>query len=795
MLWQALPSPNKPRMPVPDPTAGVRRLHIRVQGIVQGVGFRPFVYKLALRCGLGGHVGNDGSGVFIEVEGRSTDLATFLAALQDEAPPLSRIDALLSAELPVKSDLDFRIVSSAADSQPGTLISPDVSLCEDCLRELFAPDDRRFHYPFINCTNCGPRYTIIERLPYDRVSTTMSAFEMCPLCAEEYQNPLSRRFHAQPNACPTCGPQVWFQQTHPVNSDAVPIPEGEQALTAARMALARGEVLAIKGLGGFHLACDARNSGAVGLLRDRKGRADKPFAIMVRDLDAARAIAEVDQREVELLLRRERPIVLLRKKLDSELADNTAPGNPFVGVMLPYTPLHYLLFEQEGQGRPLVMTSGNRSGEPIVHDNAAALARLGPLVDGFLLHNRPIHVPCDDSVIAAWEEGQIPIRRSRGYTPSPLRLATAAPPLLAVGGELKNTFCLLKGQNAFLSQHIGDMANLETMETFARAVEHFCTLYAVRPEKLVCDLHPNYLTTQWAKQFAEETDVPLVQVQHHHAHIAALMGEHGLADTEQVIGVCYDGTGYGSDHTIWGGEFLITGRGGFRRAAHLKPIPLAGGDAAIRRPYRAALAYLWAAGLPWDDDLAPVRACSTTERQLLLRQFTTGFQAVPCSSMGRLFDATAALIGLRTEVTYEAQAAIELEGLLAVGSVLPPHMTSSYVLTLTRTPAGVWLMDPAPLLAAVVEDVRRGVPRAQISFQFHLAVAEATVQLCEEIGRAESCNRAALSGGVFQNRTLLQMITKKLHRAGFTVLVHRLVPPNDGGLAFGQAVLGASNPE
>jgi hydrogenase maturation protein HypF len=835
-----------------------QRLYLTVRGVVQGVGFRPFVYGLATRCELAGHVGNDGDGVFIEIEGADATLSAFQVALTAEAPPLSHIESVTVTAIASCGDSGFVILDSQAGQAVRAHIPPDVAICADCLRELFDPQDRRYGYPFINCTHCGPRFTIIRGIPYDRATTTMAEFSMCAACAAEYHDPRSRRFHAQPIACPECGPKVWFEKVdaltpNPSPERGVPLGEGlpdgqdnksgggvgtrhassvknvdpsHSPITAARDALRAGQIVAIKGLGGFHLACDSTNDDALATLRERKGRVDKPFAIMVRDLDMARELAHINDDEAALLTSRHAPIVLLRKREPHppapspkasgskgvRLSEWVAPGNPSVGIMLPYTPLHHLLLDDT----PLVMTSGNLSGEPIAIDNDEARARLSPLVDAFLMHDRPIHTPCDDSVLRVVDGHELPIRRSRGYTPYALRLPVTGETLLATGGELKNTFCLAHEGYAYLSQHIGDMENIETLAAFERAHAHLCTLYRAQPRAIVCDLHPDYLTTRWAQAYAERTGVPLLRVQHHHAHIAAVMAEHGLEGTQRVIGICLDGTGYGANGTIWGGEVLIADYASFERAAYLKPVPLPGGDAAIKHPYRMALAHLWAAGIAWDDDLPPVQAASLAERRVLARQFETGFQTVPTSSMGRLFDAVAALLGVRQSVTYEAQAANELEGLVEEGegrdgeadevdeadddtadeACLVPTKPASLVGTrhassvLFSDASSAFLIDPAPLLHAIIADMRAGVARGVIAARFHVSVADALLAVCLRLRDAGYGSIVALSGGVMQNEYLMSKLTARLRAHGFDVLTHRLVPPNDGGLALGQAVIG-----
>lgn len=758
------------------------RQRLLVRGVVQGVGFRPHVYGLATRLGLAGFVGNDSAGVFIELEGPPAALATFQQELVAHPPPLAHIETVATTTLPPTGAHDFTIVQSEAQPAARTLISPDLAVCEECLRELFDPADRRYRYPFINCTNCGPRFTIVRDLPYDRPFTTMADFPLCPECRREYEDSRNRRFHAQPNACPVCGPQVEFRSGVGNREWGV----GEAALRAAQRVLAGGGIVAVKGIGGFHLACDATNDHALQTLRERKGRVDKPFALMVRDVETARQIAHIDEAELTLLMSRERPIVLLRKREGGPLSALVAPGNDHIGIMLPYSPLHYLLLNPPELPLPtlcsplpiLVMTSGNYADEPIVKENEEALEHLAGLADAFLLHNRPIHVHCDDSVIRVVDGHELPIRRSRGYAPFPVKLPFAVAPVLAVGGELKCTFCLAQDEHAFLSQHIGDMQNLETLQAFERAVAQMQAIFRIAPETIACDLHPGYLSTRWAEEHTGER--ALVKVQHHHAHIASVMAENGADGSRPVIGFSFDGTGYGSDGAIWGGEVMVADYRGFRRAAHLKYFPLPGGDAAIRRPYRTALAALWAAGVVWDDGLAPVATSTAEERGIIRRQLETGLNTVPTSSMGRLFDAVAALAGVRQVATYEAQAAIEFEALV------DEHERTAYHF---EWQPNTGEFDATPLLHAVVADVRAGVADRVIAARFHHAVADLVLTVSLWLHKEEGLNQVALSGGVFQNVTLLQQTLRRLRSTGFDVLTHRLVPPNDGGLALGQAVI------
>ncbi|MEP7010099.1 MAG: carbamoyltransferase HypF [Acidobacteriota bacterium] len=757
------------------------RHRLSVGGIVQGVGFRPFVYSLATRYGLGGSVRNVAGGVAIEIEGPAENVAAFERNLSAEAPPLAAIDEIRIEERTPGGERGFKIETSGAAEAVPTPVSPDVAVCDACLSELFDPADRRYRYPFINCTDCGPRFTIIASLPYDRPRTTMRAFAMCSRCQAEYDDPKSRRFHAQPNACPECGPSLTFRVA---GRGSAPQPE---ALLAAGRALDAGEVVAIKGIGGFHLACDATSDRAVAELRRRKGRGDKPFAVMVPDLDVARRLAILSADEERLLAGRERPIVLVEKRQGLPLSELVAPGQARLGLLLPYSPLHHLLLA----GRVLVMTSGNRSEEPICRENDEALERLGDLADAFLLHDREIHAVCDDSVIRVFEERELPLRRSRGYAPYPLRLPFPSPPLLAVGAELKATFCLAQDRRAFLSQHIGDLGNLETLTAFERAVEHLSDLFRIEPERIACDLHPDYLGTRWAERQAAGRGLPLVRVQHHHAHIAALMAEHGLPGDRPVLGASFDGTGYGHDGAIWGGEILLAYYARAERIAHLRYAPLPGGDAAIRHPRRMALAHLAAAGIEWHPELPPVAATPEGERRILARQLATGFGTVPTSSMGRLFDAVSALADLAQESRFEGQAAMALEA-AAEGSTGGETGGGTYRFALRDE--DILRLDPTPLLAAVVRDRLRGEDPGKIAARFHTAVADALVAACLHGRKKTGVSTVALSGGVFQNVRLLRLAKDGLTRAGFAVLTHHKVPPNDGGLALGQAVIAGVHP-
>jgi hydrogenase maturation protein HypF len=751
---------------------------IHVTGIVQGVGFRPFVYQLATRASLNGWVANTSAGVDIEIEGERCALENFVRALQDQKPPLAQIDSLHvqdgDADTGAQFDrFDIRESVTLVDAfQP---ISPDIAICPDCLRELFDSNDRRYRYPFINCTNCGPRFTIIQDIPYDRPKTTMHTFEMCDDCAREYHDPSNRRFHAQPVACPQCGPKVWLEI-----SGGLPVKHYDPIMQS-RALLMQGSILAIKGLGGFHLACDATNAIAVAELRRRKLRVDKPFALMMLDVATVEKHCFVNEHEHALLESHTRPIVLLRRRSSSPIAEQVAPNHSFLGVMLPYTPLHYLLLEHSAN--PLVMTSGNLSEEPIAVENDEARTRLGNLADYFLFHDRDIHVRCDDSVVRVFGQASYPLRRSRGYTPGSIQLPFDAPPLLAVGAELKNTVCLARERYAFLSHHIGDLENYETLQSFEKGIAHFERLFRVQPQTIAYDLHPNYLASRYALDRAAQQNILAVGVQHHHAHIASCMVEHGLDGTEPVIGVAFDGTGYGDDGTIWGGEFLIADYVGYQRTFHLDYIPLPGGDKATREPWRIALAWLKQAGIEWIGDLLPVRTADLKTRKIIQNQIEHQVNAPLTSSMGRLFDAVAALTGMRQIVNYEAQAAIEFEN--QCGTLEGSGTGSFYEFRIL--PSGV--IDPVPLIHLVVEDIRTSVSVPVISVRFHNGVAEMVRRVCGLLREREGLNEVVLSGGVWQNMILLARTRSLLQNDGFTVYVHRQVPTNDGGLALGQAAV------
>ncbi|MGH3971222.1 MAG: carbamoyltransferase HypF [Mycobacterium sp.] len=744
------------------------RQRFTVTGVVQGVGFRPFVHRIASELGLAGFVGNDSGAVFIEVQGSSARIDEFGRRLRTDAPPLATINAISVVDVDIGTGTDFCIVESRTIPGATTPIPPDIAVCDDCVAELFDPGDRRYRHPFVTCTNCGPRFTIIRGLPYDRPATTMSAFAMCARCAAEYHDPANRRFHAQPIACPDCGPSLWF---HRGNER---VDGSDAALAATQQALVTEAVVAIKGIGGYHLACAVDDEAAVAGLRVRKARGAKPFAVLVRDLEVARRYANIDDTEAAILSGPARPIVLLRERADAPLADAVAPGSPLVGLMLPYSPIHHLLLESGPDA--LVFTSANRSDEPICFTQDDAVQRLPQLCDAVLDHDRPIHVPCDDSVVRVIDDRELPIRRSRGYAPLPVELGRDGPSVLAVGGELKNTFCLTDGTRAYMSGHIGDMASYETLRAFERAVGQLGEIRR-QPVRLAADLHPGYHTRNWAERHAD--DRPLDLVQHHHAHVVSLLAEHGRLG-EPIIGVSFDGTGYGCDHTIWGGEILSLGCDSHRfvRVAHLLPVPLPGGDAAVRNPWRMALAQLWMAGIDWTPDLAPVTAATPAELRVARSQLDSNVGTVPCSSMGRLFDAVASLLGVRHRIDYEGQAAIELE-------VLAESADQPWTLRLDVRDDGV--IDPLPMVRAVVSALRAGAQPAVLAAGFHRAVAVAVEQAVELV--AGDVRLVGLSGGVFQNVLLLRQCRGRLQQAGFEVLTHHSVPPNDGGLALGQAAV------
>jgi hydrogenase maturation protein HypF len=762
------------------------RHRVVVEGVVQGVGFRPFVYALARELGLSGRVSNTGSGVAVSVEGDPADLASFERRVRADAPPLAVVERVDVRPEPLQGGTEFVIGSSGA-GPARTLVSPDVATCVDCVRDLTDPAGRRYRHPFVTCTSCGPRFTVVTGLPYDRPATTMAGFPMCPDCAREYADPTDRRFHAQPIACPACGPTV--RLTRPGRAASV----GDAAVAEARRLLLDGAVVAVKGLGGFHLACDATDPAAVSALRKRKHRGDKPFAVMVGSLDQARRVAHVSPADADLLAGPRAPIVLVRRRSGPTggaplLVDEVAPGNPDIGLMLPYTPLHHLLLGLPGDppgSEALVLTSGNLAGEPLVTDDEEARTRLAGIADAWLGHDRPVHVPCDDSVLRTEDGEERPVRRSRGYAPFPLSLPFRVPPALATGGDLKNTFCVGDGHHAWMSAHVGDMDDLATQDAFGRALSHLTALTGVTPTAIATDLHPGYRTRRWADR--EAAGRPVVHVQHHHAHVASTMAEHGLDGRRPVLGVAFDGTGYGDDGAVWGGEFLVADYDGYERAAHLGYVPLPGGDAAVRNPCRVALSHLRCAGVGWDPRLAPVRACSDRERDLLSTQLHRGFGCVPTSSMGRLFDAVSSLADVRHRVDYEAQAAIELEGAARGGLGEPDPDGPAYAFgTGGGDRSGPVLVDAAPVVSEAAADALAGLPAAEVAVRFHRGVAAMVAEVADQVRDRTGVGTVALTGGVFVNRLLSGWSARHLADRGFTVLRHRKVPPSDAGLALGQ---------
>jgi hydrogenase maturation protein HypF len=744
------------------------RRRIRAEGVVQGVGFRPFVHALAVRLGLDGLVGNDAAGVFIEVEGEDGSVDRFLERLVREAPPLAVIEWVEAEPVEPTGTRGFRIVESATGGTRQTLISPDTATCEDCLRELLDPGDRRNRYPFLNCTNCGPRFTIIRDVPYDRPATTMAGFPMCAECAREYEDPADRRFHAQPTCCPACGPTLRLVDA---SGEGV---AGDPVGATARL-LREHRVIAVKGLGGYHLAALADDEDAVAALRARKHREEKPFALMVPDLGWARRLCEIDDTEERILTSPRRPIVVLRRLPTAPVAVSVAPGNRSLGLMLPYTPLHHLLMDEVGE--PIVLTSGNVADEPIAYLDAEAVERLGGIADHLLTHDRPIHIRTDDSVTRAFRQREMILRRSRGYAPQPVALPWAFPRhVLAVGAELKNTFCLAKDRHAFVSHHIGDLENYETLRSFTEGIEHFRGLFDVRPQAVAHDLHPEYLSTKHA---VELEGMDLVGVQHHHAHVASCLADHG--EEGPVIGVAFDGLGYGTDGTIWGGEFLVADLRGFERAGHLDTVPMPGGVAAIREPWRMAAAYL---DVAFGDEVpAGLEVLRRHEDRWadVLDVARAGVNSPSTSSAGRLFDAVASLLGVRDAISYEGQAAVELE------QRADPREGGAYV-------AGIIEGEPfrirgADLVRSAAEELITGENPPAIAARFHHGLAAAIVEGCERISDGTGLSTVALSGGVFQNLLLLERTVRGLEERGLTALVHERVPPNDGGISLGQAAV------
>jgi len=761
----------------------VLRRGVAVCGVVQGVGFRPFVYRLAKEEGLTGSIGNDTDGVTIEIEGPEERVEAFLKRLRDEMPPLARIDSIAVRELAAIGEIDFRIVQSEVRGQVSTGIPADAATCADCLRELLDPADRRYRYPFLNCTNCGPRYTITRRIPYDRPQTSMAQFTMCAACQAEYDDPGNRRFHAQPNACWQCGPRVWL-----VDRDGAAISVDDPVAECVER-LAAGAIMAIKGIGGFHLSVDATNDIAVTRLRERKHRYGKPLAVMVRDLAAAREFCAMTMAEETLMQTSARPIVLARKREGCGIAEAVAPGIPWLGVFLPYAPLQHLLFAS-GRLNALVMTSANLSEEPIAIDNDEALARLGTIADAFLMHDREILQRCDDSVAAIVNGAPQLIRRARGFVPLAVGLPIDAPPLLAVGGHLKNVFALARGRFVYQSQHLGDLENLTGLEFFKESLEHLMHTFEIEPRTVVHDLHPGYLSTEWAKRWARERGLELLAVQHHHAHVAGCMAEHGL--TGRAIGLALDGTGYGTDGKIWGGEVLISRLDGFERFAHLEYVPMPGGDAAVREPWRMALGALHGAGFNVSsEEMLVLLGAKERDVRVLRQMMERGLNSPLTSSCGRLFDAVAAVVLGRRRVDYEAQAAIELEGV----AVDESDDEAGYRMELVggdwaaRVPVAIRAVE---LWKELLTDLRKRVCKPLISARFHAGVANGFVKAATMARAVTGLGQVVLSGGCMHNRRLARLLRVKLLAEGFEVFQYVQVSPGDGGLSYGQAAVAAA---
>jgi len=752
------------------------RLRVHIQGIVQGVGFRPFIYQLAHHHRLNGYVANTPKGVEIEVEGDRKALQHFLKELPELTPPLAIITQIDTEELPAADYNRFEIKSSEQGEERAALISPDTTTCTDCLRELFDPQDRRYLYPFINCTNCGPRYTIINDIPYDRSKTSMAVFTMCDDCEREYHNPLDRRFHAQPNACWVCGPQVYLADSGGKDLGS------EDAISETASLLNQGAIIALKGLGGFHLAVDATHNEAVERLRWRKGREEKPLALMSSSLEQIERYALIGEEERQLLTSPQRPIVIVPKRLRSLIAPEVAPRNRYFGVMLPYTPLHHLLLSHPFLA--LVMTSGNISEEPIAIDNHEALERLGNIADYFLLHNRDILLRSDDSVLRIAEGRPRQIRRSRGYVPVPIFLRKPVPQVLALGGELKGTICLTKENRAFVGQHIGDLENLETLQFLEQTVDHLRRILEVSPRLLVHDLHPDYLTTQVAEA---QDELPTLAVQHHHAHVVSCMAEHGLKD--KVLGLALDGTGFGADGTVWGGEILVSDESSYERVAHFEYVPMPGGAKAIKEPWRMAVAYLWATFGEdiFQDELQLLERWDRHQIGVLLQMMQRGVNSPLTSSCGRLFDGVAAIAGLKDRIAYEGQAAIELE------QCLEPT-TEKYQYEYKEDEEKL-LLSPTAIFRQVYEDVVSGVAPELISGKFHLTLVEMFAEVSLYLCQLHGLDKVVCSGGVFQNVFLLENLEARLRKSGLDVYTPQLIPANDACISLGQAVVGAMHLE
>lgn len=753
------------------------RENIIIKGIVQGVGFRPFIHKLVQNYNLSGWVLNSNQGVEIDVEGKTKELNSFISDIKDKLPPLARIEKIEVNQLPLIGYKGFSIKQSITKEENSfVLVSPDISICEDCLQELFNPHNRRFHYPFINCTNCGPRFTIIKDIPYDRGKTTMRVFEMCPQCQSEYENIEDRRYHAQPNACAECGPQVFLYQNKRKLENSDPIKEAIKLLKD-------GKIGAIKGLGGFHLACDATNNEVVTKLRRLKNREAKPFAIMSFNLEKIKQYCKLGKKEEKWLVNRARPIVLLKKKEDSLISSLVAPRNNYLGVMLPYTPLHYLLLKDNFTA--LIMTSGNIADQPIIGDNQEALEKLNGIADFFLLYNRDIFNRCDDSVIKIVNDGNEFFRRARGYVPYPIILDFKLKEVLALGGELKNTISFSKENYVFPSQYLGDLKSVETLDFLKESIENLEKIFRVNPEIIACDLHPDYLSTQFAEEIGAKKGLKVVKVQHHHAHIVSCMAENNIK--EKVMGVAYDGTGYGDDGKIWGGEFLLCGLKGYLRVGHLKYCSLPGGDKAIMEPWRMTYSYLYYIYGPKAKtlDINFIQRMDYDKLSIIEKMIDKNINSPLTSSCGRLFDAVSSLIGIRDEISYEGQAAMELESFCASG------IKERYKFCIYKE-GMEFIIDPQEIFIEIIKDLKEGIDKKIMAAKFHNTVAEFTLNLCGKIRKNSGINKIALSGGVFQNKYLTEKVVSLLEDKGFKVYTQRKVPPNDGGISLGQAVVAGS---
>ena len=752
------------------------RLGIRIKGIVQGVGFRPFIYNLAKSHSLSGYVLNHTEGVDVEIEGEEEKVEDFLREIKEKSPPLAVIEEIECKKLPPADFKDFVIKKSIREKESFIPISPDIGICDDCLRELFNPADRRYLYPFINCTNCGPRFTIIKDIPYDRQRTTMSSFKMCRECELEYNDPSNRRFHAQPNACWKCGPSLKLLDREG-NDKKVSDP----VLSAAEL-IRKGKILAVKGIGGYHLACDATDSRVVNKLRERKNRIDKPFALMMLNIQQVKKFCRVSLEEERLLLSPRRPIVLLKRRDKNQLPQEIAPNNKYLGIMLPYTPLHYLLLREVKI--PLVMTSGNISEEPIAYKDEDALCKLNKIADFFLVHNREIQIRVDDSVARVIEGKPVLIRRSRGYAPQPVKMGFKAEKcLLAMGGHLKNTFCFLRKDYSIISHHIGDLENLDALSSLEEGIEHYKKIFYCNPQIVVCDMHPNYASTALAKMYAERNSLPLIMVQHHHAHIASVLAEKNV--DERVIGVAFDGSGLGNDGTIWGGEFLIADQVEFKRVAHLRYVHLPGGETAIRQPWRVGFSYLYEIyGKKCGEVACQILSdfVKFEEVNIVQKLIEKRINSPLTSSAGRLFDAVSSLLGVRGKINYEGQAAIELE-------MLAENRQEKFYPFEIVEEGEKFVVDTLPLVRCVIEEKKRGVNTTVVATRFHWTVSHIILKVCQKIRGCFGLNKVALSGGVFQNILIVKQVHSLLTSSGFEVFLHSIVPPNDGGISLGQAVV------